>query len=152
MAARLIPRFISVADVEAVVVPGQRPSVSITVKSPPATQERNRSRILNGRIVVYDPSRQSKAKFKEAIRMAMLQLGIDEFPIFHRPLKLTVTFGLSNQAKDFDNLLKYVMDALQSVMYANDSIIFKVEGEKLRMPIAEQFTTFELEEYVQMIE
>jgi Holliday junction resolvase RusA-like endonuclease len=36
-----------------------------------------------------------------------------------------------NSLKDVDNLLKFVMDALQSTVYGNDRYVYKVTAEKV---------------------
>jgi Holliday junction resolvase RusA-like endonuclease len=55
---------------------------------------------------------------------------------------------LSNNAKDIDNLLKFVMDALESVLYDNDACIMSANETKMIVPIGAQYTTFVLEELV----
>jgi hypothetical protein len=47
----------------------------------------------------------------------MAHLGISDFPFFERKLlELKVTFGLATNLKDMDNPLKFLMDALWSVL------------------------------------
>jgi Holliday junction resolvase RusA-like endonuclease len=137
----------NVDDVDALIMGVENPTVVVTVKGPPIAQARPRVRVFNGRARVYDPDQREKRAYRRAIRQAMAQLGITDFPFFERRvLKLNVTFGLSNNAKDVDNLLKFVMDALESVVYDNDAWIVDVHAKKTTVLIAQQYTSFELEE------
>jgi Holliday junction resolvase RusA-like endonuclease len=38
-----------------------------------------------------------------------------------------------NVSKDVDNLLKFVLDALQTVLYSNDKFIFDIHARKERV-------------------
>ena len=135
-------------SVEAMIVGMDHPIVYITVQGPPLVQKRSRVRVLGrGHPVVYDPSRRSKWTYKQAIRNAMADLGTTDFPFFQgRKLKLTVTFALTNQAKDVDNLLKFVMDACEKVLYKNNALIWEAAEKKITVASAEQFTQIQVEE------
>jgi Holliday junction resolvase RusA-like endonuclease len=123
-------------------------TIYVTVDGSPPVQARPRIRAGRGGVCFYDPSARSKRAFKRALLQALRELGIYEVPImrpaFH--LRLTVTFFLSNVGKDVDNLLKYLMDALQSIVCANDAIVFKVGMGKEAVDVNSQFTRFEIEE------
>ncbi len=104
----------NVDDVDALIMGVENPTVIVTVKGPPVAQARPRVRVrvVNGRARVCDPDQREKRACRGAIRQAMAQLGITDFPFFERGvLKLNVTFGLSNNAKDVDNLLKFASES-----------------------------------------
>ena len=60
-------------------------------------------------------------------------------------LKLTVTFYINNLAKDVDNLLKFVMDGMQGIIYANDRAVFQVLTEKKPTTMAFEYADLEVE-------
>jgi Holliday junction resolvase RusA-like endonuclease len=142
-------RTVAVKDFDAVLVSlNDIRTLYATVIGSPAVQARPRMNTRNGRVHIYDPSARSKRAFKRAMRQALQELGIVAFPIFlpTSHLKLKATFFLSNEGKDVDNMLKYLMDALQSVVYGNDAGIYDIETKKVKTNINSQFTRFEIEE------
>jgi Holliday junction resolvase RusA-like endonuclease len=142
-------RFTTAADVDALIMGVAHPTIVVTVKGSPIAQARPRATVINGRARVYDPTQRAKRAYRRAIGQAMTELGITDFPFFERTrLQLKVTYGLSNNAKDVDNLLKFVMDALESVLYDNDACIMSANETKMIVPIGAQYTTFVLEELV----
>jgi Holliday junction resolvase RusA-like endonuclease len=138
----------TIDDVDALIMGlAPHPIVVITITGSPIVQARPRVSLANGHPRVYDPSQREKRAYRRAIGKAMAQLGYSEFPFFERKLlKLKATFGLSNNSKDADNLLKFLMDALESVLYDNDACVMDAQAIKKRVPIGDQYTTFELEE------
>jgi Holliday junction resolvase RusA-like endonuclease len=69
----------------------------------------------------YDPSQRKKRAYRVvAVMQALAQLGVTHFPIFphHRDLKLRIcaTFYVHTINKDLDNLLKFILDALQGAI------------------------------------
>jgi len=139
--------FANVDDVELIVVGTANPTIYFTMQGPPAVQQRVRAFSVNGRLTFYDPSQRAKRAFKEAIRQAMLQFGISTFPFFsdEKKVKVTAIFGVSNEAKDVDNMLKFLLDAIQDVVYTNDNMVYKLVGTKIPVPIHQQYTMFSLE-------
>jgi Holliday junction resolvase RusA-like endonuclease len=119
----------------------------VTVKGSPPVQARPRVTSIAGRRHFYDPSARSKRAFKRGMRKALQDLGIHRFPTMNQAarLRLGTTFFLSNEGKDMDNLLKCLMDALTSIICANDAIIFDVEMKKVPIGIRSQFARFEIE-------
>ena len=79
---------------------------------------------------MYDPSLQLKGKFRWAVLKSLKGLKFGQYPLFQVHLKITVAFHISNMTKDVDNLLKFVLDALQTIVYRNDRWVFKVVAEK----------------------
>jgi Holliday junction resolvase RusA-like endonuclease len=151
MAAARTPSFVSSDDFDALLVDqNDRKSVYVTVQGSPPVQARPRVTTIAGRGHFYDPCARSKRAFKRGMRKALQDLGIHRFPMMNPDahLRLRATFFLSNEGKDMDNLLKYLMDALTSIIYANDAIIFDVEMKKVPIGIRSQFTRFEIEELV----
>ena len=82
----------------------------------------------------------------------MTDLGVSEFPFFqgeHPRLKIRATFGLSNMAKDVDNLFKFLLDGAESVLYNNDRTIYDMHGIKKQERIPDQYTRFEIQEIIE---
>jgi Holliday junction resolvase RusA-like endonuclease len=104
---------------------------------------------------MYDPSGNKKRRYATMVSTAMLQYGLT-LPYFNsdEPVSVDIRFILPRRRqdvilqddgssvltqtaqtfprmKDVDNLLKFVMDALQSVLYNNDVTITSVRVTKV---------------------
>ena len=134
---------------EAIVVPGPRsPTLYLDIKGVPQVQERPRIRMQTfaRQATLYDPSSKCKIAFKLAVKAALTEVGIATFPLFSRytKIKVVATCYIQNLAKDVDNLLKFVQDALESVVYTNDCMIFESCIKKVHIGRADQFTKLEI--------
>jgi Holliday junction resolvase RusA-like endonuclease len=105
----------------------------------PATQWRMRPHI-------YDPSARSKIGYAANVRTSLNEFGLTH-PYFNEeePLTLEVVFVLPRRrqdvvrrwgfafprSKDINNMLKFLMDALQGKLYHNDVTITKVIVTKM---------------------
>jgi Holliday junction resolvase RusA-like endonuclease len=127
-------------------------SISFVAKGTPIVQERPRiHRIAGGNFRVYDPTSRKKLAFKAAVRREMVALGNIDFPFFTAdsaihvkvkfvlPRRVADVVGQATLAPDaqthphgpdIDNLLKFVMDALEPTLYRDDTNIVHVEVEK----------------------
>ena len=150
---RNINRNINVGDIDALIVGDEDKALYMTVAMPPPVQERHRYTTVTRKdgarsIRTYDPSGRSKAAFKAAIRQALLDLGVREFPLFQVPmhLKITATFAVSNEAKDGDNLMKYLKDAFTGVVYSDDRWVYQENTKKQAASIEQQFMQISVEE------
>jgi Holliday junction resolvase RusA-like endonuclease len=127
-------------------------TLHLTVSGPPSVQERARIRYqpFAGKPRVYDPSRKGKIAFRDAVKASIQDLDFVDVPVFKagQTLRLNVVFGLTRQGKDVDNLLKFVMDALQGVLYRNDAIVWKSNIEKRTVPKGQEYTHIFIEEVV----
>jgi Holliday junction resolvase RusA-like endonuclease len=125
------------------------------------TQQRHRVNFWQAPMVAgrngphtWDPSSKEKQDYTSQVRTAMVDYGCAHpyFDIDH-PITLEVVFVLPRQkqdwvrqngvailtpkaqtfpkGKDVDNMLKFVMDVLQDVLYANDTTITKVTITKM---------------------
>ena len=115
----------------------------LTILGVPESQPRPRiRRLVNNRVVVYDPSSPKKRACRNAISNALAEIGVSTTPVFatNLSLKVTVHFHVSNRKKDIDNMLKFVLDAMQHVVYGNDDTIHYVEVLKIVCATAEQQT------------
>jgi hypothetical protein len=116
----------------------QGKSVQIIVHGSPLVQQRHRGRYLiaAARTLVWDPCKASKRSFRDVVRAALEGLGLDDddFPCFcGKALIFDVSFHVMNTSKDVDNLLKFVLDALQTVLYSNDRFIYDIHARKRRV-------------------
>jgi Holliday junction resolvase RusA-like endonuclease len=130
-------------------------SISFVVKGSPAVQGRN---IIawKGRFqpILFDPSSSNKIRFRDTVRQQMQAIGLPAENFFSDPtaIRMKVKFVLPRRrkdvilrpspphlaanalsfprGKDVDNLLKFVMDALEQTLYANDTNIVRVGVEK----------------------
>ena len=136
-------------------------SLSFTITGDPPTQERHRLVFMRlpprgqMRHHMYNPSGDKKRHYATMVRTAMLQHGLT-IPYFNsdEPITVNIRFILPRgrqdlirqddgtaaltetaqtfpRSKDVHNLLKFVMDALQSVLYNNDVTITKVAVTKM---------------------
>jgi Holliday junction resolvase RusA-like endonuclease len=146
-------------------------SVSFTILGDPPTQQRHRMAFLRGRSRphFYDPSGDGKRLYASLVRNSFLEYGLStpyfspEEPIVLRLLcvlprrqqdlaraggrtVLTRFAQVFPRNKDVDNLLKFVMDALQGVVYRNDQTITTVIVTKTfpLIPDARGWTEVEL--------
>jgi len=135
-------------------------SLSFTITGDPPTQERHRLAFMRappmGRMGyhIYDPSSRRKRIYATMVRNAMVNYGLT-VPYFasNEPITLGAIFVIPRRRqdlvqqggstvltqsahafprkKDIDNLLKFVMDALQGVFYYNDVTITRVVVTKM---------------------
>ena len=126
-----------VADSIAVLAPtanGAPEQLGIVVEGEPQVQERPRISHL-GHTHMYDPSSRSKNRFKIAVVKSLQGLTFAQYPLFRaRRLNVTVAFYIKNMNKDVDNLLKFVLDALQMVVYTDDRCVCQIQARKFHSP------------------
>ena len=125
-------------------------TVNVTLIGVPVAQPRPRiKRLSNNRVIVYDPSQPKKTKCRSAVRLSLQEIGINQRPIFsgQEPLSVTAYFYVSSNAKDLDNMLKFLLDVLEGPVYLNDSSssICHIEAHKILCPSAEQKTRVVIE-------
>jgi Holliday junction resolvase RusA-like endonuclease len=119
----------------------------IEIDDEPLVAERARFHFLrrSRHTICYDPCRFNKRAVRAACRQALEECGVTGFPFFvNKELKVVVTFFVKNRRKDVDNLLKFILDALQTVAYKNDCCIFDVHAKKKAVTL-EEGTTIEIE-------
>lgn len=120
-------------------IPPQLDEVSFTIHRPPLAQNgwklawRNRRRP-----VLYDSLHNHKAALgRSIIKKALIEFEQFPCPLFSTDIRIELTFVLRNGAsKDIDNMMKYVFDAMQGILYANDAsimvaIVKKVQADNL---------------------
>ena len=110
-------------------------SVHLTIPGEPLSQPRHRVRRLfssgSGRVLFCDPAATQKREVKASIRSALVGVGVVDFPVVQqRQVKVTADFYVANGRKDIDNLLKFIMDAIKSVVYSDDRWVFQVSARK----------------------
>jgi Holliday junction resolvase RusA-like endonuclease len=135
-------------------------SISFVVTGDPPAQERARIAVTRAppsnrlRPYLYDPSSRKKNRYAHILRTTMDDYGLNT-PYFSpdEPISVYVNFVLPRRRqdiraggvnvmltpgaqtfprnKDVDNMLKFLMDALQGVVYHNDVTITKAVVSKL---------------------
>ena len=108
--------------------------VSFTVLGPIFAQERPRIRHNDlPRPRFYDPSANRKALWKKILKKELLAFGEDPTsPFRNGSIKAVLTFVGSNvNHMDIDNLVKFVLDAFQGVLFENDRIVNKLVAQKM---------------------
>ena len=131
------------------------PSISFVVKGMPTVQDRTGvSWKTQTRARVYDPSSKNKSNFAKAVKLEMGAVGVTVLPYFtdstalllkakfvlprpkneldrrKTPPELAVGAMSFPRGKDLDNLVKFAMDALQGILYANNTNIICAEIQK----------------------
>ena len=121
---------------------------TIVVPGTPLPQKRHRSSFRSGKIRNYDPSAKDKKKFKViagvlAPRSALKgDISLNVTFYMPRPKTHRRTGKYSKLLKkdaplwhsikpDIDNLVKFVMDALQGILWEDDCKIVSLEARKL---------------------
>jgi Holliday junction resolvase RusA-like endonuclease len=99
----------------------------------------------NRRPVMYDPMQKEKIFLRADLRLSLFDLlGRSSFPIFgSRSIQVNVFFKLHNlHCKDIDNMMKFLFDAMQHVVYKNDSSIMTAIVHKVQAHDEEAESTF----------
>jgi Holliday junction resolvase RusA-like endonuclease len=89
----------------------------------------------------YDPSKREKVEWKKAVTQEMVDCGVPQ-PFFTEedgPIKVVITFYFTQRfpgerypsKKDLDNVLKFVLDAIQGPVYWNDKAIVEIHSRKV---------------------
>jgi hypothetical protein len=76
------------------------------------------------------PAQKRKAAFIERMRGEAARRFQGE-PMFEGHLYARITWLHDNQQGDLDNIIKAILDALQSVVYASDRLLVKCLAEKI---------------------
>jgi len=87
----------------------------------------------------YDPLRIERASFCDAILNTFLFSHLPLITFGTEPVELEVIFNFNQNyiPNDVDNLIKFVMDALQDVQtYDNDRQVMSIKGRKRTGPVA----------------
>ena len=81
---------------------------------------------------------------------ALEEVGTSLFPLFENGTKLKVmaTFHVFHSSKDVDNLAKFLLDALEKVVFKNDNMVVLLVATKTRTTRNLEFTDFEIENIV----
>lgn len=120
---------------------------SLMVPGKPVPQKRHRSTFKSGRIRNYDPSYKDKKRFKAIVYKLSPKMlpkgGINVSVTFYmsRPKSHHRTGKYSHLLKsnapkvhvskpDIDNLSKFIMDALQGILWEDDCHIVSLEARK----------------------
>jgi Holliday junction resolvase RusA-like endonuclease len=87
--------------------------------------------------------------FKKCVREALEEVGA-MLAILDNNVKVmvTATFHVVDTRKDIDNLLKFLLDALTSVMYINDNVVYSVISKKIIITHNLEYSEFVLENIV----
>ena len=123
-------------------------SISFTVLGTPIAQGRGRATIVRGHAAIYDPpeSRAWKQEVRSAASAALGKPSLIEGPIevslrfwFPRPSRIVwKTRPMPSEwmpcGKDVDNLAKSVLDALNSILWKDDSQVVRLVSEKRYNP------------------
>jgi Holliday junction resolvase RusA-like endonuclease len=97
--------------------------------------------------VVYDPKKQAKNALRASIRDAFKELDHNvKFPIFQMTrLRITVSFYLVNSGgRDIDNMVKFLQDALEGVVFDNDKYVYEIHAYKHEAPYGNEATMIQI--------
>lgn len=114
--------------------------VSFTIRGPPVAQ--NGWKLAwksRQKPVLFDPLQAQKRQLRANVRNSLIELLMTArpraFPIFRGcGVRIHLTFCLHIiEAKDVDNMMKYIFDAMQDVLYRNDASIMVAIVEKVKV-------------------
>ena len=150
---------------EAIIVASNNSGTTCTLViegTPQAQQCPRMQRNTEGGFFVYNPSQAHRDAVRATIRGACEELRVVNFPLFSpaQKLKVQVEFQVKNHLKDLDNLLKFILDAMETVVYPNDRNIFEIiakkkivgDNEKTKLTVQEITEEEEEEEVVVVVE
>lgn len=80
--------------------------------------------------------------FKKAVTLMLRPVKLPD-----PPFKITLIFGQSNMAADWDNPVKPFQDVLAKKLGFNDKIIYKGEAEKVLVEPGKEFIMYKLEHH-----
>ena len=83
--------------------------------------------------------------YKDYEKELLLKIKPQEIP--EGPLKITLVFGFSTKAADWDNPIKPIVDILQKKLGFNDNRIYEGNVRKVIVKKGEEFIDFKIEEY-----
>jgi hypothetical protein len=108
---------------------GMLPFVDIQVQGKPRVQGRACLTQQSDVPMIYDLTGLLKTSFQRAVKDAFTDLEIHASPLFvvGQPIKSILVFGVAtSMAEDIDNLLKFLLNALYKIVYANNHMMQKV--------------------------
>jgi Holliday junction resolvase RusA-like endonuclease len=142
-------RFFVARDDPMIIITNTTTTLSLSVLGEPVSQPRSRARRSDVRM--WNPADKKKRAFKAMLREALADVGATPFPLFKNGMKLKVmaTFHVFNTRKDVDNLVKFLLDAMEDIVYKNDNWVYSVVAKKIRTTRNREFTEFEVESMVE---
>ena len=119
--------------------------IKITILGQPIPLQRHRYVFKKGKMISYDPQNKKKESFAWKCRAELNT----NFKIIEGAFKLTANFYVSKESlkdseegadrlerPDYDNYLKFVLDALQGSFWTEDSHMTRIEGGKFHSKTA----------------
>ena len=108
-------------------------TIDLTILGEPIAQNGWKLRFRNcSRPFLYDPLRSQKMKLRNSVKAEMVELG-EPVPFF-KGTRLQVSiishFHTATR-KDLDNLSKFLLDAMEGVLYDDDKWIFHLVVKKV---------------------
>ena len=89
----------------------------------------------------YDPSAKAKTLWSQALKKALDEIDMGStLPLFggdgqNNPIQVHLTFIWPHpDKKDLDNMVKFVLDAYEGVLYPNDKKIYEITAKKAYGP------------------
>ena len=132
--------------------------LSFCVKGPPPVQERPKITFkTRSKPTYYDPSKTTKRNWRKSLKQQLVHNNVS-FPVFgsnpilDKGITVYITFYMARPAmdyvtkkkcrflkdeihhfpnqKDIDNMLKFVLDAMQEIVYLNDCVVCTLHSQK----------------------
>lgn len=115
-------------------------TLEFLIQTKPTQQQRHRFSKEFGH--AYDPSAKDKRSFRNLVILELKKLNLQESPFHDKPIEVTLVFGFikpKTQQKrqfhtvtpDIDNLAKFVLDACNTLLYRDDSLITDLIASKV---------------------
>lgn len=126
--------------------------IEFVIPSIPVAQPRQRHALIGGHIRNYTPGKHPVNAFKAACQLAASQvyqgpvldcpLRMDFVFVFPRPASVPKRLGTGRLAHtgkpDRDNVMKSLQDALEGILFRNDSLICDGRVQKCKAAVGEQ--------------
>ena len=140
--------FFVAQDDAMIVTTDMMATVSLSILGEPIAQPRICFWMLAGvlHVIPYDPAHTKKFAFQGVVLSALADLGATAFPLFDsgEKLKVTATFHVFDTRKDIDNLVKFLLDSLETIALKNDNMVYWLVGKKICMTKNMEFMKLEV--------
>lgn len=133
MGNMMVQQAVEVNDIMTMEGDGYR-TLTFDVVAEIEVQQRHRMRWRGLRVPhLYDPSSKAKKRWSKALKDALDDIDMGSIlPLFQpKPIKVELSFFWPHpDQKDLDNMVKFVLDAYEGLLYRNDNKVYEIYAKK----------------------